>query len=67
MTKNTNPSQTFEKLTDTTYVSADWRYAIEFDSGEWIVKEQGNVKKFFTSLDEAIAWTTAWDKGEATR
>ena len=57
----------FEKLTDTTYVSADWRYAIEAEGAEWVVKEQGKAKRAFFSLDEAIAWTVAWDKGEATR
>lgn len=60
---------TFESFTATSYASADWRYVIEFDKqvNEWIVKEQGNIKRSFRTADEAIAWTIAWDKGEATR
>lgn len=54
----------WEKLTDTTYVTADWSMTIEKRGNVWWLKDNGRSVKSFRNVTEAKAWERDWRAGK---
>lgn len=47
---------TWDRISETAFVSEDWRWVIEQCGGEWRVSDRGVMRRAFPSLEMAQAW-----------
>lgn len=64
----TTTSITWERITDTTYATEDWRMVVERDGDDWkpwLASDRGTPKARFTTREAAMDWSERWLRGEA--